>query len=93
MRTFLFFFFMFAGVEKKNDDCRKIHHQRSNKWDAPKDALLVLYRQEQLSYCERAPRVYTKRKPDYWEQSIKEKRAKQMLKVQDEKRMQTDHHN
>jgi hypothetical protein len=26
-------------VEKLNDDCRRIHLQRSNKWDAPKDVL------------------------------------------------------
>ena len=30
----------FGGVEKLNDDCRGIHLQRSNKWDAPIDVLL-----------------------------------------------------
>lgn len=73
------------GVEKKNDDCRKIHLHRSNKWDAAKDALLVLFRQELLTGHERTPRKYRKRKAEYWEHSIKEKRANHRLKIQAEK--------
>lgn len=78
-------FFFLSGVEKKNDDCRRIHLQRSNKWDAPRDVLLVLKRQEHLSTFERAPRQYQKRKSEYWENDIKEKRAKQLTNIQTEK--------
>jgi len=46
----------------------------------------VLYRQEQLSQYERSPRSYTKRKTPYWQESIKEKRAKQILQVLAEKK-------
>ena len=53
-----------SGVEKKNDDCRRLHLQKSNKWDASKDVLLVLKRQEHLHTFERPPRQYTKRKPE-----------------------------
>lgn len=73
------------GVEKKNDDCRRIHLQKSNKWDASKDVLLVLKRQEHLSTFERTPRQYKKRKAAYWENDIKEKRAKQLSNIQAEK--------
>ena len=73
------------GVEKKNDNCRQIHLQKSNKWDASKDVLLVLKRQEHLDSFERTPRSYTKRKADYWGDGIKEKRRKQLSAVQAER--------
>lgn len=69
------------GVEKKNDDCRHIHLQKSNKWDASKDVLLVLKRQERLSNFERTPRQYNKTKAAYWENDIKEKWAKQLVNI------------
>lgn len=72
-------------MEKKNDDCRRIHLQKSNKWDASKDVLLVLKRQERLNSFERTPRQYTKKKADYWENEIREKRRKQLSIVQAEK--------
>ena len=62
-------------MEKNNDDCRRIHLQKSNKWDAARDVLLVSKRLELLSDCERTPRAYKKRNADYWESEIKEKRA------------------
>ena len=62
-------------MEKNNDDCRRIHLQKSNKWDAAKDVLLVSKRLELLSECERTPRNYKKRNAEYWETTIKEKRA------------------
>ncbi|KAK2550530.1 hypothetical protein P5673_028729 [Acropora cervicornis] len=64
------------GVEKLNDDCRRIHLQRSNKWDAPKDILLVGKRMEHLSEYERASRKYRKQEPEYWNMKIHESRAK-----------------
>ncbi|XP_028516288.1 uncharacterized protein LOC114575505 [Exaiptasia diaphana] len=67
------------GVEKNNDDCRRIHLQKSNKWDAAKDVLLVSKRLEALASYERTPRSYLKRNAEYWGKEIKEKRAKQKL--------------
>jgi hypothetical protein len=64
-----------VGVEKKNDDCRRIHLFKSNKWDASRDVLLVSKRIEKLQDYERKPREYTKRNAEYWETSIKEKRS------------------
>lgn len=69
-------FLLFIGVEKLNDDCRRIHLQRSNKWDAPKDVLLVEKRIENLGDYERAPRKYRKQDANYWEKDIKESRSK-----------------
>ena len=65
-----------VGVEKLNDDCRRIHLNRSNKWDAPKDVLLVGKRVERLSKCDRERRIYQKQNSNYWENGIKESRAK-----------------
>lgn len=65
-----------TGVEKLNDDCRRIHLQRSNKWDAPKDILLVGKRMEHLSEYERASREYKKQAAEYWNTKIHESRAK-----------------
>ena len=65
-----------TGVEKLNDDCRRIHLQRSNKWDAPKDILLVGKRMEHLSEYERASREYKKQEAEYWNTKINESRAK-----------------
>ena len=63
-------------MEKLNDDCRHIHLQRSNKWDAPKDVLLVEKRLENLASHERCPRPYKKHAQQYWETDIVDNRAK-----------------
>lgn len=55
----------FLGVEKLNDDCRRVHLQRSNKRDAPKDVLVVGKRVEHLATSERAHRKYKKRNTSY----------------------------
>ena len=68
----------FIGVEKVNDDCRRIHLHRSNKWDAAKDVLLVGKRVEHLAECERTPRRYEKQTVTYWDAGIKENRAKRV---------------
>ena len=65
----------YLGVEKKNDDCRRTHLFKSNKWDAAKDVLLASKRLEILEHLERKPREYSKRNADYWESTIKEKRT------------------
>lgn len=69
-------FILHVGVEKLNDDCRRVHLNRSNKWDAPKDILLVRKRVEHLSQCEREKRNYQKQDTNYWDNGIKESRAK-----------------
>lgn len=68
---------MLTGVEKLNDDCRRIHLNRSNKWDAAKDVLIVGKRMEYLAGYERTPRVYKKKATDYWNETIRNGRAKQ----------------
>jgi hypothetical protein len=70
---------IFAGVEKNNDDCRRAHLQKSNKWDSTTDVLLVSKRMENLSRSSRTPRSYMKRNNSYWEAEIKEKRARKRL--------------
>lgn len=72
-----------TGVEKLNDDCRRIHLHRSNKWDAAKDVLQVEKRLENLQDHERIPRRYTKRTKEYWEGAIKEDRAKRSKAMTD----------
>ena len=67
--------FFLVGVEKLNDDCRRIQLQRSNKWDAPKDVLLLGKRLEHLADYKREPRSYNKRGTDYWNVYIHESRA------------------
>jgi hypothetical protein len=67
------------GVEKNNDDAKKIYFQKSNRWDGARarDVLLVENRQQLLSHCEREKRQYHKRNAAYWENDIIETRKKQ----------------
>ncbi|CAB4007088.1 Hypothetical predicted protein [Paramuricea clavata] len=59
------------GVEKKND-VRKFHLTKSNKWDAPKDVLLVGKRLQVTSEQEQTTRTCHKRNVGYWSHDIKE---------------------
>ena len=63
-----------TGTEKNNDDCRRIHLNKSNKWDAATDVLLVMKRIEALSGHQRTPRAYEKRNNNYWQQELKDRR-------------------
>lgn len=63
-------------MEKNNDDVRKFHLTKSNKWDAPKDILLVSKRLQLTRQHEREPRPYRKRNGEYWSTEIKETRSK-----------------
>lgn len=78
---------MLIGVEKNNDDCRRVHLNKSNKWDAAGDVLLVTKRVEKLSRLQRTPRSYNKRNAQYWDHQLKEKRAKHKNKM-DENRQE-----
>ena len=86
---FVFFcIFLFAlGVEKKNDDCRRIHLQKSNKWDAAKDVLQASKRLENLSNLERTPREYRKRNAAYWDEELKLKRAQKKTALTEEREL------
>ncbi|XP_028417002.1 uncharacterized protein LOC114541217 [Dendronephthya gigantea] len=64
------------GTEENNDDCRRIHLRKSNKWDAAGDVLYVMKRVEAISEHERTPRAYTKRSAQYWENDLLERREK-----------------
>ena len=65
-----------TGVEKNNDDVRNFHLRKSNKWDAPKDILLVSKRLQVTSKQERVRRSYNKRNSEYWSTEINETRSK-----------------
>ncbi|XP_028394380.1 uncharacterized protein LOC114518556 [Dendronephthya gigantea] len=64
------------GVEKLNDDCRRVHLEKSNKWDAAKDVLLAEERLRLLSNVRRTPRPYKKKAEEYWSTTIRESRSK-----------------
>ena len=72
---------MFKGTEKNNDDCRRIHFSKSNKWDAAGDVLLAMKRVEATSEHQRTPREYTKRSMQYWENDLQERRKKHKWRV------------
>lgn len=65
---------------------------RSNKWDAPKDVLLVEKRLDHLSQYERTPRKYKKQNEEYWNANIKSSRAKRkrICTEQPEENLQLD---
>jgi hypothetical protein len=70
------FFFALSGVEKNNNDVRKFHLTKSNKWHTPKDILLVTKRLQITGQNERVRRGYKKSNTEYWSTDIKETRGK-----------------
>ena len=63
-------------MEKNNDDVRKFHLTKSNKWDTPKDILLVTKQLQITGQHERVRRGYNKSNTEYWSNEIKEARSK-----------------
>lgn len=63
-------------LNKINDTVRSIYHNKCNKHDACKEAMLALKRIEHLQDVERQPHQYTKKKDEYWEADIFEQRRK-----------------
>ena len=61
-------------MENNNDDARKVHLLKSNKWDAAKHVLQVSNRMSMLQDFECTPNTYTKRNADYLGAEIEEKR-------------------
>ncbi|CAH3147372.1 unnamed protein product [Pocillopora meandrina] len=66
------------GVEKNSDDAKRIFFQKSNKWDAAKDALQLEVQQQALHHCEREKRKYNKQNNEHWDSGI----VKSLLKYQ-----------
>ncbi len=64
------------GVEKNNDDAKKIMFHKSNKWDSAADILRTESRLWDLKERERQKNTYTKRKLEYWEEEIISTRRK-----------------
>ena len=64
------------GVEKLNDDCRRIHWQKSNKRNAAKDVLQVEERLRYLSDLQRTSRQYKKKADKCWSAGICESCSK-----------------
>ena len=67
------------GVEKNNDDAKRMLFHKSNKWDGAKDILCVESRQWELRDCEREKGIYIKRKLEYWEEDISKIRKERRL--------------
>ena len=80
------------GVEKINDDINKIHHSKTNKWDATVDALQVRKKIEHLTSenCERDKRNYTKSTNEYLSDIIFKQRAAKKAKFSEEMSLVTD---
>lgn len=62
---------------KNNDDCRRLHLTKSNKWDAASSVILAMKRLENLTELQWTPRNYEKKKAEYWDHDLKENRAQQ----------------
>jgi len=52
---------LISGVEKNNDDARRVLRRKSNNWDSPADVLQTETRLWALQKRERKPRAYTKK--------------------------------
>ncbi|CAB3977587.1 Hypothetical predicted protein [Paramuricea clavata] len=64
------------GVEKNNDDAKRILFQKSNKWDSAKDILFMESRQWDLGEHERKKGNYIKINHEYWDVDINQNRKK-----------------
>ena len=65
------------GIERNNDVARSIVLRKSNKWDSIGDVFHQESRQWRLKNRERTPRNYCKRKANYWEEGIHNKKRKE----------------
>lgn len=64
--------FTSQGVEKNNDDAKRVLFHKFNKWDAAKDILFTESSQWDLKHHERKKGQYTKRKLEYCDSEIPE---------------------
>jgi len=74
------------GVEKINDDIKRIHQSKSNKYDACLDALKIRKRIEFLHSdgCEREKREYVKKSDRYWDDEIYRQRSGKKCRINEE---------
>ena len=78
---------LIIGVEKINDDIKKIHRSKTNKYDATIDALKVRKRIEYLKTdgCERIKCDYSKKKSErYWDDEIYHQRSAKRSRIMEE---------
>lgn len=64
------------GIEKHNDDAKRVYFQKSNKCDAARDILHLKHRQIVLRHHKREKRSHKKRNRSYWDKEIIEVRQK-----------------
>ncbi|XP_074632729.1 uncharacterized protein LOC141891647 [Acropora palmata] len=64
------------GVEKINDMVRSIYHNKSNRHDPCKEAILALKRIDHLQEFKREPNHYNKSNNNYWTSDIFDQRRK-----------------
>lgn len=69
------------GVEKNNDEAKKIFFNKSNRWDAVRDILQTESRQWDLRHQERQKAQYTKRKLEFWGQGISQARKQRKQEI------------
>jgi hypothetical protein len=83
------FTIQWAGRRK---DIKKIHHSKTDKWDATVDAVQVRKRIEHLTSenCERDKRNYTKSTNEYWSDTIFKHRAAKKTKISEEMSLVAD---
>ena len=74
------------GLKKINDDIKKIHQSKTNKYDATIDALKVRKRIEYLKTdgCERIKRDYNKKSERYWDDEIYHQRSAKKNRIMEE---------
>jgi hypothetical protein len=60
------FMFVFIGVEKKNDDFRRILHRSISKWESTRSTICVEKRQQELVDIIRKKRKYVKQNHGFW---------------------------
>ena len=67
------------GVEKNNDDAKRVMFHKSNEWDAATDILRTESRQWDLKEREREKGTYIKWKFEYWEGDINNRSEKRIM--------------
>ena len=75
------FIFLYAGVEKKNDDVRRNFHRKINRWDPCGSLLIVEKRQDELLNSQREKRSYTKANVQHWEEGGKSNATKKYPRI------------
>jgi len=75
--------FTSQGVEKSNDEAKRVLFNMSNKWDAAKDILSTESREWDFKHHERMKGQYKKKKLEYWNTEISEIRKQKRARCED----------